>query len=278
MTTKRAPALKAAPKAPTGIAGFDLITGGGVPRGRTTVIGGGPGSGKTVFGLQFLLHGAQSCNEPGILVALEETSDRILANAQSFGWEMENQLPERLFILNTQPKFDEVQSGDFDLCGMLAALQAKAKAMKARRIVFDALDMALVLLPDQTARRRELFRLHEWLLAHELTALITAKTVVDAPGFSTQQQPLALMQLMVDCIVILNHDVVMGISRRNLRVQKYRGSGFDEDEAPFVISKTGIEVAPSNRLRSPVQEPAVTFLPENPPPRPKRRIAKVKLA
>lgn len=278
MTTRRASAPKASPKAPTGIAGFDLITGGGVPRGRTTVIYGGPGSGKTVFGLQFLLYGAQSCNEPGILVAFEETSERILANAQTFGWELEAQLPERLFILNTQPKFDEVQSGDFDLCGMLAALQAKARAMKARRIVFDALDMALVLLPDQTARRRELFRLHEWLLANELTALITAKTVVDAPGLSTQQQPLALMQFMVDCIVVLNHDVVMGVSRRNLRVQKYRGSGFDEDEAPFVISKTGIEVAPSNRLPSQVQEPAVSFAPESPPPRAKRRTAKVKPA
>ena len=256
MKTKRETAAKASPKAPTGIAGFDLITGGGVPRGRTTVVGGGPGSGKTVFGLQFLLHGAQACNEPGILVAFEETSERILANAQSFGWQMDAQLPERLFILNTQPKFDEVQSGDFDLCGMLAALQAKAKAMKARRIVFDALDMALVLLPDQTAWRRELFRLHEWLLAHELTALITAKTVVETPGSITHQQPLALMQFMVDCIVILNHDVVMGVSRRNLRVQKYRGSGFDEDEAPFVISKTGIEVAPANRLPSSVPEVA----------------------
>ncbi len=100
----------------------------------------------------------------------------------------------------------------------------------------------LALLPDLTARRREIFRLHEWLLEHELTCLITLKAAAEEPN-SVTQQPYGFMQFMVDCSVILNHTVVLGVSQRNLRVQKYRGSSFDENESPFVIGKAGFDVA-----------------------------------
>jgi circadian clock protein KaiC len=100
----------------------------------------------------------------------------------------------------------------------------------------------LALLPDLAARRREIYRLHEWLLARELTCLVTLKAVADEPN-SVTQQPYGFMQFMVDCSVILNHSVVLGVSQRNLRVQKYRGSSFDENESPFVIGKGGFDVA-----------------------------------
>jgi circadian clock protein KaiC len=80
------PALR---KAPSGITGFDEITGGGLPRGRTTLLLGGPGSGKTIFALQYLINGARVYGEPGIFVAFEETSQRILANAASFDWKLD---------------------------------------------------------------------------------------------------------------------------------------------------------------------------------------------
>ena len=228
-------------KAPTGITGFDEITRGGLPRGRTTLLTGGPGSGKTIFALQFLVHGVQDRKEPGIFVAFEEGSTRIVANAESFGWKLaELARRKKLFFVDAQPLPDLVQSGDFDLSGMLAALEAQTKAMKAQRIVFDALDVVLALLPDLAAKRREIYRLHEWLLARELTSIITAKAGGDEAS-ALSQQPFGFMQFMVDCAVILNHSVVLGVSQRNLRVQKYRGSGFDENESPFVIGASGIE-------------------------------------
>ncbi|WP_457353943.1 circadian clock protein KaiC [Roseateles sp. P5_D6] len=235
----------AAGKASTGVGGFDDITGGGLPIGRTTLLVGGPGSGKTIFALQFLAHGAQACKESGIFVAFEEHIERIVANAGSFGWNLPELQRKRLFFMNAQPLPDLVQSGDFDLSGMLAVLGAKADEMKARRIVFDALDIVLALLPDAAAKRREIYRLHEWLLARQLTGLITAKAGGDDSSHSNSSgpQPFGLMQFMVDCAVILNHDVVQGVSQRNLRVQKYRGSRFDEDESPFVIGNGGFEVA-----------------------------------
>lgn len=229
-------------KASTGIVGLDAITCGGLPRGRTTLLVGGAGSGKTVLALQFLTHGAKHCREPGIFVAFEETSKRILVNAGGFGWNLAELLTRKtLFLMDAQPQPDLVQSGDFDLGGMLAALDAQIKTMGARRIVFDALDVVLALLPDPAARRRETYRLHEWLLARELTGIITTKSG-GARAEDNRQEPFGFMQFMVDCAVILGHSVTQGVSHRDLRVQKYRGSSFDEDASPFLIGKGGIEV------------------------------------
>ena len=243
MKTTKSLSLDAPRKAPTGIIGLDEITRGGLPEGRTTLIVGGPGSGKTILSLQFLVHGITACKEPAIFVAFEETSARIVANAESFSWNLAHlRQQKKLFFLDAQPAPDMVRSGNFDLGGMLAALEAQAKDMHARRIVFDALDIVLALLPDHAARRREIYRLHEWLLDRKLTGIITAKAGGDETT-SFSQQPFGFMQFMVDCAVILNHGVVMGVSQRNLRVQKYRGSSFDENESPMLIGVTGLEVA-----------------------------------
>src|SRR6202049_316093 len=246
MKSVRSPA-QVASKAPTGIAGFDEMTGGGVPRGRTPLVVGGPGSRKTIFALQFLVHGAQDRKEPGIFVAFEETATRIVANAEGFGWKLGELRAKKLSFLDAQPMPHLVHSGDFDLSGMLAALEAQVKETGARRIVFDAIDVVLALLPDPAAKRRELYRLHQWLLVHELTGLITAKADSDETS-SLSQQPFRSMLFMVDCALMLNHVVVLGVSHRMLRVQKYRGSAFDEDESPFVIGKSGFEVAVARPL------------------------------
>jgi circadian clock protein KaiC len=247
MKSVRSPRLGTLTKAPTGIIGFDEMTGGGLPRARTTLLVGGPGSGKTVLALQFLVHGARDCNEPGIFVAFEESSKRILANASEFNWNLPQLQPKKLVVVNAQPTPDMIQLGQFDLGGLLAALGVQIKLLGARRIVLDALDVVLALLPDPVAQRREIYRLHEWLLERGLTGVITSKDDGGATG-SGSQQPFGFMQFMVDCAVILNHGVVQGISQRNLRVLKYRGSSFEENESPFVIGPIGLEVAGGRTL------------------------------
>jgi circadian clock protein KaiC len=243
MKSVRPPVVKVSTKAPTGITGFDEITRGGLPRGRTTLLVGGPGSGKTLFSLQFLMHGMRDCKEPGIFVAFEETSSRIITNTEGFNWKLEELVQQKeLYFLDAQPSPELIQSGSFDLNGMLTALSTLVKSMGAKRIVFDALDIVLALLPDAAAKRREVYRLHEWLLACGLTGLITAKAD-EEQNSSIILQPFSFMQFMVDCSVKLNHRVSLGVSQRNLRVQKFRGSGFDESESPFIISESGFEVA-----------------------------------
>lgn len=237
VTPSRVKKTLAPVKSLTGIAGFDEITSGGLPQGRTTLLVGGPGSGKTIFSVQFLVYGANELNEPGIFVAFEEAPDRLVVNLANFGWNLGDR--KKLFFLDAQPAPDLIRAGDFDLRGLLAGLEVKVQQIGARRIVFDAMDIVLALLPDDASRRREVQRLHAWLLSQGLTGLITAK----AGG---QHH---FMQYMVDCSVMLSHRVMLGVSQRNLRVEKYRGSSFNEDEAPFVIGDQGFDVAISRAFR-----------------------------
>ena len=170
-----------------------------------------------------------------------------MSNAEKFDWDLVELQKKKLFFLDVQPKPDFVQSGSFDLNGMLVGLAAKAKAIKARRIVFDAVDVVLALLNDPVAERREIYRLHQWLLDHGFTAIITAKAG-SSESTSANRPQLGFMQFMVDCAVMLNHEVIEGVSQRNLRVVKYRGSAFSENESPFLIGSTGLEVAGAREL------------------------------
>src|ERR1700681_3427061 len=132
----------------TGIQGFDEITDGGLPQGRTTLVMGGPGCGKTVFALQSLVTGANSRKEAGIFVAFEESTRQIVANAATFGWDLPGLAKKKLFFLDAQLSPEIVKSGEFDLRGVLALLQVKAKEIHAKRVVFDGIDVLLGLLDD----------------------------------------------------------------------------------------------------------------------------------
>jgi circadian clock protein KaiC len=233
--------LKYSNKAPSGIKGFDAITRGGFPRGRSSLILGGPGSGKTVLSLQALVNGAKMFDEPGIFVAFEENSKRIIANAATFGWNLPELTRTKMFFLDAQPAADLEQSGGFDLNGMLAALDVKVREMGARRIVFDSLDILLNLL-DHSAQRREANRLNDWIMKKEITTLLTGKAEMET-GTNVRLYHNDFMPFMVDSVVELIHRVVDGVSQRGLRVTKYRGSGFSENECPYVIGSEGFEIA-----------------------------------
>ena len=227
-------------KVPTGILGFDQITDGGLPRGRTTLVMGGPGCGKTVFALQSLVTGANKRKEAGIFVAFEESTRQIVANAATFGWDLPSLVKKKLFFLDAQLSPEVVKAGEFDLVGMLNVLQAKATELEAKWIVFDGIDVLLSLLDDAVAERREIYRIRDWLFQNGLTGIITQKV-----GGVEQDQRYNFLQFMVDCVVILRHQVVDGTAFRNLRVMKYRGSGFASDEFPISLTTEGMQL--SNR-------------------------------
>jgi hypothetical protein len=139
--------LGAITKMRTGIQGFDEITNGGLPRGRSTLVVGGPGCGKTVFALQALVNGARLAKEASVFVAFEESTTQIVANAATFGWDLQALQKNRLFFLDARLAPDVVRAGEFDLDGMLAMIEAKAKEIDAKRVVFDGIDVLLG-LPD----------------------------------------------------------------------------------------------------------------------------------
>lgn len=240
--TRPRPAPRGPAKYLTGIPGLDDVTHGGLLRGRSTLVLGGPGSGKTVFALQTLAHGARELGEPGIFVSCEEDPAHLIANAASFGWGLPALLRRSLFVLDARPSTDLIRAGEFDLLGMLSAIEAKARRMRARRIVFDSLDIILALLPDPLSVRREIQRLHRWLADREFTALITAK-VANADFDLPDSIGGGFLQFVVDCVIELGQRMDHGISQRSIRILKYRSSTFAEDETPFVIGAHGFEVA-----------------------------------
>lgn len=226
-------------KAPTGIEGFDEITGGGLPRGRTTLILGDVGTGKTIFALQTLVNGARQ-GEPGIFVAFEEHSRQIVANAATFGWDLAALERHRLFFLDARLPADVAATGGFDLAGMLAGIEAKAREMGAKRIVFDSIDVLLSLLNDPTSERREVYRLHDWLSHSGMTGIVTRGAASAEDHWGSR---FGFMRFMADCVVLLRHYVADRVSVREARVVKYRGTSFAENEVPMVIGRTGIEMA-----------------------------------
>lgn len=227
------------PKVPTGITGFDEITYGGLPLGRTTLVRGGPGCGKTVFAVQSLVNAARDRGEPGILVAFEESASQIVANAATLGWDIPALAAKRLFFLDASLSPEMIQSGEFNLSRLLNVLEAVIGESGARHIVFDGIDVLLRLLDNPVAERREVYRVRDWLARNGLTAIITQKVGTDD---DLSWHHYNFMQFMADCVVTLGHQVVAGSSFRNLRVMKYRGSGFLGDEFPITITQAGIQV------------------------------------
>ena len=228
-------------KAPTGNPGFDDITRGGLPRGRTTLLAGGPGSGKTVVALETVVKGAREFGEPGIFVAFEEQSRAIRENAATFGWDIPAlEAAGTLHFFDAQWDPSTISAGDFELTGLLAMIRAKAREMGAKRIVFDAIDVLLTVLDDPAAERRELLRLQHWLTENQLTAIITGKIDADDPVLARRN---TLIQFMVDAVLRLEQRVEGRVTLRTARVLKYRGSSFAENEMSAVIGPRGFEIA-----------------------------------
>ncbi|MDB6023763.1 MAG: hypothetical protein JWQ04_3620, partial [Pedosphaera sp.] len=233
-------------KAATGIQGFDDITGGGVPQGRTTLVMGGPGSGKTVFALQSLVAGARE-GEPGILVTFQESPRQLAENAASFGWDIAELEKDKLVILDSRIRPNAFKSIQLYLSGMLAGIRVVANEMGAKRIAFDGIDTLFSLLGDRMNERHEIFRLRDWLLESGLTSIITAQ--VDGHDLSVFQRH-GFMQFMADCVVNLNHQLTGPEIGRSLRVVKYRGSSFVERELPLAIGPDGIRAGSSKRPKA----------------------------
>jgi circadian clock protein KaiC len=229
--------LTAMSKVLTGIQGLDEISGGGLPRGRTTLVVGGAGCGKTVLALQSLVSGAHRAKEAGIFVAFEESTRQIVANAATFGWDLPALEKKNLFFLDARLSPEVVKAGEFDLIGMLAVLLAKAEEIHATCIVFDGVDVLLGLLDDPVAERREMYRIRDWLSKTGLTGIITQKV-----SGNDVDKRYSFLQFMVDCVVMLRHQVVDGSAFRNLRIVKYRGSAFWGDEFPISLTTEGMQL------------------------------------
>ena len=229
----------------TGIPGLDDITGGGLPKGRTTIVCGGPGCGKTMLGIEFLVRGATQFGEPGVLMAFEETPQDIARNVASLGFDIED-LADRnkLFLDYISVDPSEIQeTGDYDLEGLFIRLQSAIEAVGAKRVMFDTLEALFSGFSNEGVLRAELRRLFRWLKDRNLTAVVTAER---GDGALTRH---GLEEYVSDCVILLDHRVRDQISSRRLRIVKYRGTKHGADEYPFLIDERGMSILPLTSLQ-----------------------------
>lgn len=232
--------VSALEKSATGIGGLDEITGGGLPKGRTTIVCGGPGCGKTMMGIEFLVRGATEFGEPGVLMAFEETPQEMAKNVASLGFDLKG-LAERkkLFLEHVYIEPSDIEeAGDYDLEGLFVRLQNAVETVGAKRVLLDTVEALFSGFRNAGILRAEIRRLFRWLKDRGLTTVVTAER---GEGTLTRH---GLEEYVSDCVILLDHRINEQISTRRLRVVKYRGTSHGSDEYPFLIDREGMSVLP----------------------------------
>jgi circadian clock protein KaiC len=242
--------LKELPKALTGISGLDEVTGGGLPRGRSTLICGPAGCGKTLLAMEFLVRGISRFHEPGVFVAFEESEDDLIANFTSLGFDLAKAETNGQLVIDhiNVVRGDLEESGDWDLDGLLLRLGAAIDSVGAKRIAIDTLETLFGAFSNTAILRTELHRLFSWLKERGVTAVITGER---GDGVLSRH---GIEEYVSDCVIVLDHRVTEQTSTRRLRILKYRGSVHGTNEYPFLIGESGISVLPitSQALRNSV--------------------------
>jgi circadian clock protein KaiC len=231
------------PRAATGISGLDEITGGGLPRGASTLVCGPAGSGKTVFGIEFALHGALE-GEPAVYLSFEETREKILRNVASLGHDpkaLERRRKLLVEFIDTRPQ-GQVEVGDFELTGLFIRLERAIDKIKAARVVVDGAEALFSAFQNRHIVRRELGHLFRWLETKGVTCVFTSE---QGQGTMTRH---GMEEYLADCVIFLDHRISDQLSTRRLRVVKYRGAPHSTDDFPFLIDEDGICVLPLTSL------------------------------
>jgi circadian clock protein KaiC len=238
------PARGVLPKTPTGVIGLDDVTGGGLPRGRPTLICGPAGCGKTLLAMEFLVRGITAFGEPGVFVAFEESAEDLVANVASLGFDLAALQADGLLVIDhvdtigTEPE----DTGDWDLDGLFLRLGAAIDAVGAKRVVLDTIEALFGGFSNTAVLRSELHRLLHWLKQRGVTAVISAER---GDGTLTRY---GIEEYVSDCVIVLDHRVTEQTSTRRLRILKYRGSLHGTNEYPFLIGESGVSVLPITSL------------------------------
>jgi circadian clock protein KaiC len=236
---------RALPKTQTGIEGLDQITGGGLPKGRPTLVCGGPGCGKTLFAAEFLVRGAVQFGEPGAFITFEETGDELAQNVRSLGFDLDALVADKkLAIDHVRVERSEIEeTGEYDLEGLFVRLGFAIDSVGAKRIVLDTLESLFGGFTNEALLRSELRRLFRWLKERGMTAVITGER---GERSYTRQ---GLEEYVSDCVILLDHRVNEQVSTRRLRIVKYRGTTHGTNEYPFLIDDNGFSVLPLSGLQ-----------------------------
>ena len=243
-------------KIATGISSFDIISKGGLPRNRTTLISGTAGSGKTIFAVQFLAAGI-AAGKTGVFVTFEESAADIRQNMLSFGWDLERWESEgKLAFVDASPDptIETIEAGKFDLGALLARVQHAVRKVGAERVSVDSLGAVFSQFSDTSTVRTELFRIASGLKALGVTAIMTAERTDDYGPIAR----FGVEEFIADNVMILRNVLEGETRRRTIEILKFRGCDHQKGEYPFtIVPDGGIIVIPLSAMQLSMKSSAV---------------------
>lgn len=235
-------------KLATGITGFDQIANGGLPKGRTTLISGTAGSGKTILALQFLLAGVRDFGESGVFVTFEEAPADLMQNVRSFGWDLEGLVAaKKIAVVDATPEPGEeiVTTGPYDLSALLARIENAIRSVGAKRVILDALGALFPQLIDPNIIRREIHRISAGLRQLGVTTLVTMERITEEGGVARW----GVEEFVADNVILLRNRLEQEKRRRTIEVLKFRGATHHKGEYPFTIdTEDGVTIIPLSAI------------------------------
>jgi circadian clock protein KaiC len=232
----------------TGIDGFDLISNGGLPEGRTTLVSGTSGSAKTVFATQFLAAGITQAGEPGVFVTCEESPSDLCRNMRGFGWDIaEWEASRKWAFVDAAPRAGELPLtvGDYDLGGLLIRVENAVKKLGAKRVSLDSIGGVFAQFNNPMIVRQELLRVATAFKQMGVTAIITAERADDSDSISCY----GVEEFVADNVIVLRNTRDDEKRRRTIEVLKFRGTNHQKGEWPFtILPREGIVAVPLSAI------------------------------
>jgi circadian clock protein KaiC len=238
--------LKPPKKIETGIEGLDYITLGGLTEGRTSLVAGSSGSGKTLLGVEFLYRGITQYNRPGIFITFEERPRDIVRNVKTLGWELDQLIAQNKFrFIDASPDpIPQEESGGYDLSGLFSRIEYSIKATGAKILVMDSIGSLFHQFNRESIIRREISRITDLLAEYGLTAIMTAERLAEYGLISR----LGIEEFVSDNVIILRNILEKERCRRTIQILKMRGRDHFKGEFPFSISNTGFSILPLSAI------------------------------
>jgi circadian clock protein KaiC len=238
----------------TGVKGLDEMLGGGLPSGRCILVCGGPGTGKTIFGIQYLYYGAINSNEPGLYISLDENPSHLKEDMTTFNWDLKKlQKDGKLRIIDASPirtlpgkvKIGKLNIGkrDFSMLSLIKVIKVNAEEINAKRIVIDPISMLIVQYPDPSERRNAVLDLMETLVNLNATSLIISELRV----LTLEREP-QVEEFAAHGVIIFHVFAKNGRITKAIQVEKMRGISHDHELRPYKILSSGIEVFAKERV------------------------------
>jgi circadian clock protein KaiC len=234
-------------KTETGITGFDKFSYGGIPKGRTTLVSGTTGSGKTIFGCAFVYNGAIKFNEPGVFVTFEESPKEIMKNMEGFGWNFSTLLKKKkiAFVdVSAKEETDVIEMGEYNMDALILRIVHAIKKINAKRVTIDSISTIFEKFENKSAIRNGLHSLASRLKKMGITTVLTSERQEERKGTPT----VGPVDFVSDNVIILHSFIDAGLRNRTIEILKFRGTDYDSTETQVVIDKDGIRVFPNPEI------------------------------